>query len=167
MYHPSMFQNGRVINIDKTPVSDFQVSSGLHDNRDNTFKDVALQGIIKNSDLSRTFFSQVNIDFLQNAIISEISRRSNGRYKIGRQSDAELKIIMRAIFLQYALFQPNDIPGQVRQLNLIVLDEVIPQLMTSIEQHLKYKIDVQYLPVPLEHPRNMSRKGSRQNPSWL
>ena len=55
-------------------------------------------------------------------------KKSNGQYIISQQSCDDLKIIMRAIFLESAVNLPNNITEQVEQLNQMVLDSTIPRV---------------------------------------
>ena len=66
-------------------------------------------------------------------------RKSNGEYTIGRQSDVELKIIMRSIYLQNSKNLATDVAGQIRELNRLVANEAVPSIIVNIEQYLGYK----------------------------
>ena len=50
--------------------------------------------------VSELFFSRDNIDIIQEGIIKSVYLRSNNEYKIGKQSEQELTIIMRSIYFQ-------------------------------------------------------------------
>ena len=78
--------------------------------------------------------------------------RSNGLYVIGRQSQDELKIIMRAIFLQNSLNLPTNITEQIMGLNKIVLDFCVPQIYGELQGYLKYKQDVSTMYTPMDRP---------------
>ena len=86
------------------------------------------EGLWDNTILSDTFFSKENIQIIQNGIRAEVYKKSNGKYVIGNQECETLKIIMRSIFLQYSANQPDNIKGQVEQLNKMVLDYCVPQV---------------------------------------
>jgi len=64
------------------------------------------------SQVSDVFFSTQNIDLLQLGIQNKILNESNGRYRVGRQSDDELKIIMRSIYFQYAKNNIHDVKAK-------------------------------------------------------
>lgn len=156
-------QNGRVVNLNKNYGSDFKLTNAT----ENTNYYESLAGIQELSPLSIKYFSKENLDYIQNKLVSEIYRRSNGSYKISRQSDTEMKIVMKGIYLEYSSNNLNDINGEINRLNTLVLNYAIKNTMTAIEQHIKYKKDVMYLPVTIERPKNMSEKGSRVLPCWL
>jgi hypothetical protein len=111
--------------------------------------------------LSDLYFSNDNINILQYGIRNRILNESNGEIYIGRQSDDELKIIMRSIYYQYSKNQQNDIIGQIRELNEKVLDWSIPRIITNIKQYNKYIEDISTMPVPLERSQLTSEKGTK------
>ena len=111
--------------------------------------------------LNKTFFSNENIQIIQNAIRFNIYKISNKQYIINNQNIRELKIIMRSIYLQYAKNLNNKIKDQILKLNNRVINYSIPKILTNIKQYLKYKIDLNKLPIPLLHPKNMSNKGEK------
>lgn len=113
------------------------------------------------SDLSDLFFSDTNISALQEGIRYRIYTETNGQYVIGRQSDTELKIIMRSIFYQHAKNIPTDIVGQVRDLNGKVLEWAVPEVLSNLKQHIVYLRDASTLPMPLEHAQKVTSKGTR------
>jgi len=105
-----------------------------------------------NTVLSDAFFSAKNIQMLQNGIRVGVYQRSNGQYVIGEQSNDELKIIMRSIFLQNAKNQPTGIASQISELNRLVLQYCVPHLFVEADGYMKYKNDVSTLVMPLARP---------------
>ena len=67
------------------------------------------------SALNELFFSSENVELIHRNIISRVSNITG--YRIGRQNDTELQIIMRSIFLQYSKNQPCNLKQQVMDLN--------------------------------------------------
>ena len=112
----------------------------------------ALTGISESSELSNRYFSGENISLIQSSLIDGVYRRSNGNYRIGNQNCDTLKTIMRSIYLQSSRNLPNDIDGQVRELNKIVLQYCIPQVLGEVEGYLKYRKDVSTLATPMPRP---------------
>ena len=126
-----------------------------------SFNKEAVRNVHSQSRLNIEFFSQKNIDILQDYIRSEVYRKSGGEYTIGRQSDVELKIIMRSIYLQNAKHLPSDVAGQIRNLNKLVAIEAVPKIITNVEQYLGYKQKISNLPVPLARPQYLSSAGTK------
>ena len=111
--------------------------------------------------VSIVYFSKNNIDIIQQAIIESVYSRSNGLYKIKRQSDQELTIIMRSFYFQYGKNSLNDISGQVKELNNMVIDWSVKEIIKNIKQYDSYKESVSTLPMPLERSQLPSQKGTR------
>jgi hypothetical protein len=143
--------NGRV-DI-KTPNTSalFQMYDKIPANQCVTFRN-ATEGLWTSSSLSQAFFSQENIQILQNGIRAGIYKISNGQYVIGDQDCDSLKIIMRSVFLQYAANQPTNFQQQISALNKIVLDYCIQQVYGEAQGYMKYVSDVSTLVVPIAHP---------------
>ena len=111
------------------------------------------------SNLNTVFFSKNNVELLHRSIITQVSNRTG--FKISRQSETELQIIMRSIFLQYSKNNPCNLQEQVRDLNKKVLDYAVNRIITEISQYLEYKDTVNKLPMPLSHPQNLSNAGQK------
>jgi hypothetical protein len=143
--------NGRV-NI-KTPNTSalFQMYDKIPANQCVTFRNPT-EGLWTQTILSHTFFSQQNIQILQNGIRAGVYNRSNGQYVIAPQDCDSLKIIMRSVFLQHAANQSNNIEKQILELNKIVLDYCIQQIYSEAQGYMKYIDDVSTLVVPIAHP---------------
>jgi len=143
--------NGR-INI-KSPNTSalFQMYDKIPANQCVTFRNPT-EGLWDNTSLSQAFFSQDNIQIIQNGIRAGVYERSNGQYVIGPQDCDSLKIIMRSVFLQHAANQPTHISQQIAELNKIVLNYCIQQVYSEAQGYMKYVDDVSTLVVPIAHP---------------
>lgn len=143
--------NGR-INI-KSPNTSvlFKMYDKIPANQCVTFRN-ATEGLWNDTPLSKAFFSQQNIQILQNGIRAGVYHRSNGQYIVGPQDCDSLKIIMRSVFLQYSANQPLNIPQQIEELNKIVLNYCIQQVYSEAQGYMKYIDDASTLVVPIAHP---------------
>jgi hypothetical protein len=121
----------------------------------------SLKGILQENDISRVFFSSKNIDIIQNMIKATVYKKSDNQHLIDRQSNTELLIIMRSTYLQYSKNRPNDILCQVKKLNEIVVDEVVPSIIIGIQQHYKYLESQRKLPGVMDLPINMNTSRNR------
>jgi hypothetical protein len=129
------------------------------------FKDDMLRGNWEATPLSEAFFSRDNVEILQTAIRKGVFDRSQPKgYVIDRQSVDELKIIMRAIYYQYARNLPTDVPGQIADLNQKVVDWSVPHILSAVDHYHFYINDISHLPVPLEHAKSLSSAGTRTLP---
>lgn len=111
------------------------------------------------TDVSSAYFTTENQEVIQQAVIAEVYRRSNGQYKIGRQNDNELQIIMSSMYYQYGKNRPDDIAGQVNELNSLVIEECVRIIIPNIQQHLGYIKDITNgIPI-MPRPQNVSNAG--------
>lgn len=129
------------------------------------FQDDMLRGNWSSNKLSAAFFSRENVQAIQNLIRKDVFQKSQPKgYVIDDQSVDELKIIMRALFLQYAKNLPHDIPGQIAELNQRVADWSVPHILSAVDHYQYYLKDIQSLPVPLAQPVLLSRAGTKSKP---
>jgi hypothetical protein len=125
-----------------------------------TFRN-ATEGLWTDTPLSQAFFSEQNIQIIQNGIRAGIYKISNGQYMIGPQDCDSLKIIMRSVYLQHAANQPTNIPNQISELNKIVLNYCIQQVYSEAQGYIQYINDASTLVVPIAHPV-MASQNDRQ-----
>lgn len=129
------------------------------------FAHEALIGIQEVTPFSLLFFSHKNIDELQKLIKYNVWIGSDKNYKIGNQSEDELKIIMRSVYLQYQKGVPNTsfgIKDGIIRLNKIAVNQLLPDLLSNITQYIGYIKDASTPLKPLPPPINMSQTGNKQ-----
>ena len=150
--------NGRVDIIHKQPdlCNLFAMYDKIPANQCSTFREPTL-GLWNETPLSQAYFSEENIKIIQNGIRVGVYNNSNGQYIIGEQDCDSLKIIMRSVFLQHAANQPQNIAGQISELNKIVLDYCIYHVYSEAKGYMKYLHDVSTLVVPIAHPIQASQ----------
>jgi hypothetical protein len=125
------------------------------------FNDEATVGIHERSITNKIYFSQDNIDALQEGIRYRVYVESNKKYIIDKQSEDELKIIMRSIYLQFAYFDSKNVLNEMKFLNKKVIDFCVPRILREIKQYLYYIEDIKNLPKPLEYGQFSSNKGNK------
>ena len=130
-----------------------------------TFRKQALTGTLECNLLNQVFFSQENIDLLQDKLRYTVWIASNKKFIIDRQSDTELELIMRSIYLQYSKNIPHNIKEQVIELNDLVIQDCVPNILSQVEQHVYYLFDASTQPIPLSQPENVSSAGRKTLPS--
>lgn len=146
----------------------FSMYDKIPANQCSTYRD-PLVGQINETPLTQTYFSEDNINIIQNGIRAGVYRKSNGQYTIGSQDCDSIKIIMRGIYLQYSINQPTDIPKQIEDLNDMVLNYCIPKVYLEAQGYLKYLSDVSTMAEPIAHPIMVSQKDKRnyKMPNWF
>lgn len=159
--------NGRV-NIKSPDTSTlFKMYDKIPANQCVTFRNPT-EGLWNATPLSQVFFSQENIQIIQNGIRSGVYKRSNGQYVIGDQDCDSIKIIMRSVFLQYSANKPSSIPEQIIELNNIVLNYCVQQVYSEAQGYMKYMDDVSTLVVPIAHPVQASNNDRQlEFKSWF
>lgn len=159
--------NGRV-NIKSPDTSAlFKMYDKIPANQCVTFRNPT-EGLWNETPLSQAFFSQENIQIIQNGIRSGVYKRSNGQYVIGDQDCDSIKIIMRSVFLQYSANKPSSIPEQIIELNNIVLNYCVQQVYSEAQGYMKYIDDVSTLAVPIAHPVQASNNDRQlELKSWF
>lgn len=129
-----------------------------------------LQNQMETTPLADAYFSKENVDNLQNIIRNQVQvmcqtdpeiAQEQKPVLIARQNDTELYIIMRSIYLQYGRNLDSDIAAQINSLNMLVMNEAVPKIISALKQKLKYLYDIQHLPVPLARAENFSSKGEK------
>jgi hypothetical protein len=124
-----------------------------------------LRGNWESTPVSNGFFSSANVDRIQQLIRKGVYDRSQPKgHVIDNQSADELKIIMRAIYYQYAQNMTTDILGQVEALNQKVVNWSVPHILSAVDMYYYYINDISKLPVPLQQPQSLSSAGTRSLP---
>ena len=157
---PGQSMNGRINILTQTSsliIPEFQ----RKEVNNKTFYAEALIGGFSPTPVSNLFFSTNNIDVLQDGIRYSIYKRTNGEYVIGRQSDHDLKVVMRSIYLQYGRNLPTDIVGQVKELNGRVLEWTVNEVLSNLKQYQVYGKDASTLPMPMEYGSFVTQKGTK------
>jgi hypothetical protein len=116
---------------------------------------------LDSTDVSKIFFSVDNINILQRGIRNKILNMTNGKINISRQSDDELKIIMRSIYFQYGKNNNTNIRGQILELNTRVIEWSVPEIISNYKQSQHYLKDISTLPEPLDRSILPSKKGTK------
>ena len=65
------------------------------------------------------------------------------------------------MFLQHSPNLDSNITKQIQYLNKLVVDWATPKIISEVEQYNGYVNEVQYMPIPIELPKNLSSKGEK------
>ena len=163
--HHKIIRNGRVdimgnINAPKYPL--FRSGTTDYD-----FSRHAVSSMFEYNNLQEIFFSNENINLLQDLIIKNVYTQSNKKHMIGPQDKTTLKIIMRSYYLQYSKNLDSHIKEQVKTLNDFVLDYSVREVLSNISMYLSYKEKVSSLPVPLTPPVYANTAGTKTNKNFI
>ena len=159
MSSSSQYQNGRVIMNNTQNVKDMIMIEGNKPN--NNFQVESLYGIQETSKLNQLFFSKKNMDIIQNNIRYTVYNKTNKKHIIDKQSDIELQIVMRSTYLQFSPNLEYNYKEQLEYLNGLVVEWCVAHIIPQLEQYIGYLKEVEYMPMPIDLPVNLSSKGSR------
>lgn len=113
--------------------------------------------------LNTVFFSQSNIDNLQKQIHDTVFAMSGGTANIDRQSDEDLKLVMRSYYLQYAENAPGRVGEELELLNKRVVNFCANRIMVEVEAYRYFRKDILDFPAPIANPVNVKKYGSQIN----
>ena len=151
-------QNGRVI-ITNSKLKDLNMIED--DNVMKNFQVEALYGIQETTKLNQAFFSRDNINIIQDNIRYKVYMNTDKKHIIGKQSEIEIQIIMRSIYLQHSPNLPNQIKEQIKYLNELVINWCTEKVIPEVYQFIGYIKEVEFMPMPIDLPLNLSSKGTR------
>ena len=99
----------------------------------------AIEGITESTTLSKLFFSKKNIKLINQKII--ITIKNKYKHTITKQSDNELLIIMRTIYLNNAqnnFTNITELKKELRTLNSYVVNCCVDTIRKNITTHINY-----------------------------
>lgn len=119
--------------------------------------------IMKDYELDKTgliFFSSENVDKIQRLIKQIILKLANVEL-IEDQDVESLLIVMRDVYLHEGRFLSYKIKEQIENLNLKLLNRLIPDILTGVKQQLGYLKYIETPLDPMDRPINDNLKGSK------
>ena len=115
------------------------------------------------------FFSDENVKRIQRMIKREVSRRTNGKYRLDDDQDgSDLLIAMRAVLFDAnigARYLPFKINRQVNNLNFQTVQYVVPDMISNMKQQYGYLKEINQPLQPMLRPMNVSSAGRKTLPS--
>jgi hypothetical protein len=110
--------------------------------------------------VSNTFFSNKNIQIVQNGIRANVHRVTSE--VISEQDQTQILLVMRFIYFKYSKHLPYDISGQIKELNTYTIEYIFPLIVSELKQYTKYIQDSYSSLRPQEHPEQTTSYGQRQ-----
>lgn len=111
--------------------------------------------------LNTTFFSDGNINSLQQRISDQVFSMSGNKHRIDRQSDDDLKLIMRSYYLMFGRNNPSTVSEDLADLNARVVGYASAKIYSELDFYLFYLNDIQDFAPPIAIPMNVKVYGSR------
>lgn len=118
--------------------------------------------------VTELFFSPENMKRIQKMIRHEAYIRTNGGFKLEvDQDESDLLVAMRAVFFDTygARFLPFKIKRQVKDLNIKVVNYILPDMISEMKQGYGYLKEINEPIKPLMRPLNVNNAGRRTLPS--
>lgn len=145
------------------PYELFQQNAGVA----KRFNKEALKGIQCSNALTDAYFSHANIEHVQQMIRHTVYQKTRGKFVIDKQSETDLKIIMRSLFLQYGRNLQRDVRSQIKELNNLVVQECAPRIISEVEMYQAYlrRASGADHAHQLARPIDVSNKGRKSLPS--
>jgi len=144
------FNNGRIpdVSMVENVVKTFDGDIIIRNDNQQT----GVKGIIEETVLSDTFFSEKNTMAIQDTIRYGVYKVTN--LVIGYQSSQELYIIMRSILLQNANFKitQEKLFDEIRKLNKLVVDYSVKEVSSNVQQYQGYIKEIEKMPTPIDRP---------------
>ena len=164
--YPPPKHNGFVSNINDPSVKGFSArSDSLYAAGDPILSQDARSDLVghihKETPLNKIFFSQQNINLLQSEIQGQVRAMSGGKYSIDKQNEDDLKIIMRSYYLMFSKNDPNNVDGELRDLNGRVVGYAAGKVYSEVDFHMFYLKDIQDFAPPIANPMNPHVFGTR------
>lgn len=164
--YPAPKHGGRVPNINDPSVMGFSaVPYKVYSDRPSLFEDDARQDLVGHihsiTPLNSVFFSDANIDVLQRKIHDRVYSLSGGKYSISRQSDDELRVIMRSYYLMFSRNDPNTVAQELEELNDRVVTFAGSKIYSEVDFHMFYRKDLEEFAPPIANPVNTGVMGTR------
>lgn len=129
--------------------------------------------------LSHLYFSPQNVNTIQKMLRYWVFKETHGEYWICKQEEKDLQIVMRSIFLQHARHNvfvdkedkdyheklKQQLRQQIKELNLLTVDELTPNVISEIKQYYGY-LERAFEPRQImDLPECVSKKGTKSIPS--
>jgi uncharacterized protein YukJ len=149
-------------NFEELPVAYFSDNVKSNALRNELIKNQVRISECEQGNLENTFFSDENMDLINKQLVISIFNRTKGQIRIADQSKQQLVIVMRYVFLEHARHLPYDIKGQIRELNCRVVGEILPNIITNVNQRIDYLNEINNPRQILPNPINVN-KGRRLN----
>lgn len=164
--YPAPQHGGRVPNINSASALEFSSRPhGMYAEGKPVFTDDAREDLIGHqhgkTPLNTVFFSQSNIAHVHSQIQDQVSLMSDGKYKIDKQGDDEVRIVMRSYYLMFARNDPNQVAQELDELNRRVIGYCAAKVFSEVDFHMFYMKDLEDFAPPIANPINTAVMGTR------
>lgn len=133
---------------------------GLTNTRYNNDKCLNVRGMNTQNKVFKLFFSKENMKRIQKKIKEEVYRRTRGKYKMGvDQNERSLIVKMEEVYKHGFCYLSKKPVKQTKELNNFLLEEIVPEIISSIKMQYKYLEDINSPINPIPRPQSTSVSG--------
>ena len=111
--------------------------------------------------LNAVFFSQSNIDKLQESIREQVYLMTGSKHRIDRQNDDDLLLIMRSYYLMFGRNNNAQVAEELEDLNRRVVGYASAKIFSELDFYLFYRKDIEDFAPPIARPTNTAVYGTR------
>lgn len=126
-----------------------------------TFQQQATIRVHTATPLNQSFFSEANIQNLQDEIRYRVWEKSGRKHVIDQQRPDDLKTIMRAYYLQYQINDEKNVAKELEDLNERVLKFCVDDVLGSINMWLYNRSQTLNYPDQISRPVNANIYGTK------
>ena len=126
-----------------------------------SFKQQATIRVHTPNAMNQAFFSDENMEYLQQEIRYRVWDRSGGKHIIDRQRADDLKTIMRAYYFQFSRNVPGKEREEIHDLDERVLDFCVGDILGSINMYVYNQRELLDFPEPIGRPVNPHVMGTK------
>ena len=164
--YPPPQHGGRVPNINSAAALEFSSRPhGMYAEGKSVFGDDAREDLIGHqhgkTPLNMVFFSQANLAHVHSEIQNQVSMMSGGKYKIDKQGDDEVRIVMRSYYLMFARNDPHQVAQELDELNKRTIGYCSAKVFSEVDFHMFYLKDLEEFAPAIANPVNTGVVGSR------
>jgi len=164
--YPPPKHGGRVPNINSAAALEFSSRPhGMYADGKSVFADDARSDLIghqhSKTPLNTVFFSESNIAHIHSGIQNQVLLMSGGKYRIGKQGDDEVRIVMRSYYLMFGRNDPSSVAQELEDLNSRTIGYCAAKVYSEVDFHMFYMKDLEDFALPIANPVNTGVVGSR------
>jgi hypothetical protein len=163
--YPAPTHGGRVPNINAPAAIAFAARPHLmYKTTQPVFADDPREDLVgrqhSKTPLNVVFFSPANIERIHSEIQSQVFLMSSGKYRIAKQGDDEVRIVMRSYYLMFARNDPTQVAQELDELNKRVIGYCSAKVFSEVDFHEFYLKDLEDFAPAIANPVNVKHYGS-------